>query len=104
MVNRGARSAKRHRNVRFGSEADIVGAGSDIRFTPQERTWISRVCRVLTPGGHYLFSLWDSHRHNPFGRIAHEIAGSFFPNDPPQFYNVPFSYYQIDPIKESLKE
>src|SRR5262249_35071998 len=42
------------------------------------------------------------HRHNPFGRIAHETAASFFPADPPQFYMVPFSYYQIDLIKETL--
>jgi hypothetical protein len=53
-------------------------------------------------GGRYLFNVWDSHRYNPFGRIAHEVAGSFFPSNPPQFYNVPFSYHQIDPIKESL--
>ena len=57
---------------------------------------------MLAPGGRYLFSVWDSHRHNPFGRIAHETAASFFPADPPQFYMVPVSYYQIDPIKESL--
>jgi hypothetical protein len=49
-----------------------------------------------------VFSVWDSHRHNPVGRIAHEIAGSFFPADPPQFYQVPFAYHRIDPIKESL--
>jgi hypothetical protein len=49
-----------------------------------------------------LFNVWDSHRYNPFGRIAHEVAGCFFPADPPQFYKVPFSYHQIDPIKESL--
>ena len=30
------------------------------------------------------------------------IATGFFPTNPPQFHNVPFSYYQIDPIKESL--
>jgi SAM-dependent methyltransferase len=60
------------------------------------------VHRVLAPGGRYLFSVWDAHRYDPFGRIAHEVAGSFFPSDPPQFYRVPFSYYQIDPIKESL--
>ena len=27
---------------------------------------------------------------------------AFFPVDPPQFYNVPFSCHQIDPIKELL--
>ena len=62
----------------------------------------SEVHRVLAPGGRYLFSVWDSHRYNSFGRLAHEVAGSFFPDDPPQFYRVPFSYYQIDLIKESL--
>jgi hypothetical protein len=45
---------------------------------------------------------FDSHRHNPFGRIAHEVVGSFFPADPPQFYQVPFGCHAIDPIKESL--
>ncbi len=40
--------------------------------------------------------------YNHFGRIVHEVVGSFFPADPPQFYKVPFSYHQIDPIKESL--
>src|SRR5262249_24791541 len=69
---------------------------------PQKDTSYREVHRVLAPGGRYLFSVWDSHRHNPFGRIAHETAASFFPADPPQFYMVPFSYYQIDPIKESL--
>jgi hypothetical protein len=51
-----------------------------------------------------VFSVWDAHRHNPFGRIAHEVAGGFFPADPPQFYSVPFSCHRIDPIKESLIE
>jgi len=81
---------------------DAVVCQFGVMFFPQKDGSYREVCRVLTPGGHYLFSVWDSHRHNPFGRIAHEIAGSFFPTDPPQFYNVPFSYYQIDPIKESL--
>jgi SAM-dependent methyltransferase len=81
---------------------DAVVCQFGVMFFPQKDASYREVCRVLTPGGHYLFSVWDSHRHNPFGRIAHEIAGSFFPTDPPQFYNVPFSYYQIDPIKESL--
>ena len=30
------------------------------------------------------------------------MIGSFFPTDPPKFYEVPFSYSLIDPIKESL--
>ena len=75
-----------------------------VMFFPDKDKGHREAHRVLVSGGRYLFSVWDSHRHNPFGRIAHETAGSFFPADPPQFYNVPFSYYRIDPIKESLIE
>jgi SAM-dependent methyltransferase len=71
-------------------------------FFPDKARSCAEVFRVLAPGGRYLFSVWDSHRHNPFGRIAHEVAGRFFSADPPQFYNVPFSCHQIDPIKELL--
>jgi ubiquinone/menaquinone biosynthesis C-methylase UbiE len=75
-----------------------------VMFFPDKPKSFSEAHRVLAPGGRYLFSVWDSHRYNPFGRIAHQVAGSFFPADPPQFYNVPFSCHQIDPIKEFLIE
>jgi SAM-dependent methyltransferase len=75
-----------------------------LMFFPDKARSYSEAYRVLAPGGRYLFSVWDAHRHNPFGRIAHEVAGGFFPADPPQFYSVPFSCHQIDPIKESLIE
>jgi SAM-dependent methyltransferase len=81
---------------------DAVVCQFGVMFFPDKAKSYSEVHRVLAPGGRYVFSVWDSHRYNPFGRIAHEIAGSFFPADPPQFYNVPFSCHQIDPIKESL--
>jgi SAM-dependent methyltransferase len=81
---------------------DAVACQFGIMFFPDKARSCAEVFRVLAPGGRYLFSVWDSHRHNPFGRIAHEVAGSFFPADPPQFYNVPFSCHQIDPIKEML--
>ncbi|MCA6115855.1 class I SAM-dependent methyltransferase [Bradyrhizobium sp. WSM 1738] len=73
-----------------------------LMFFPEKERSFAEACRVLVPGGRYLLSVWDSHRYNSFGRIAHEVAARFFPSDPPQFYSVPFSCHQIDPVKELL--
>jgi ubiquinone/menaquinone biosynthesis C-methylase UbiE len=81
---------------------DAVACQFGLMFFPDKATSFSEAYRVLAPGGRYVLSVWDSHRYNPFGRIAHEVAGRFFATDPPQFYNVPFSCHQIDPIKEML--
>jgi ubiquinone/menaquinone biosynthesis C-methylase UbiE len=81
---------------------DAVVCQFGLMFFPDKAKSCSEVYRILSPGGRYVFSVWDSHRYNPFGRIAHETAGRFFPADPPQFYIVPFSCHQIDPVKESL--
>jgi ubiquinone/menaquinone biosynthesis C-methylase UbiE len=81
---------------------DVVVCQFGVMFFPDKNKSYREVHRVLVPGGRYLFSVWDSHRYNAFGRIAHEVIGSFFPSDPPKFYDVPFSYCNIDPIKEAL--
>jgi SAM-dependent methyltransferase len=81
---------------------DTIVCQFGLMFFPDKAASFSEARRALAPGGRYLFSVWDSHRHNPFGRIAHAMAERFFPVDPPQFYNVPFSCHQIDPIKEML--
>ena len=81
---------------------DAVVCQFGLMFFPDKAKSCSEVYRVLAPGGRFVFSVWDSHRYNPFGRIAYEVPARFFPADPPQFYNVPFSCHQIDPIKELL--
>jgi SAM-dependent methyltransferase len=86
------------------SSFDAVVCQFGVMFFPDKGKSYREVHRVLAPGGRYVFNVWDSHVYNKFGRIAHEVSGGFFPADPPQFYKVPFSYYQIDPIKEALIE
>ena len=80
---------------------DAVVCQFGVMFYPDKDASYREVYRVLAPGGSYLFNVWDSHRYNAFGRIAHEVVGSFFPADPPQFMKPPFSY-PFEPIKESL--
>src|SRR3954452_25612764 len=78
---------------------DAVVCQFGVMFFPDKPKSYHEALRVLAPGGKYLFNVWDANRYNPFGRIAHEVAGRFFESDPPQFYRAPFSYPHIDPIK-----
>ncbi len=73
-----------------------------VMFFPDKDKAYSEVYRVLAGGGRYVFSVWDSHDHNPIGRLPAEIAAGFFPSDPPNFFDAPFAYHRIDPIKDSL--
>ena len=73
-----------------------------VMFFPDKDQANREAYRVLARDGRYVFSVWDSHRHNPVGRVMTEIATRFFPVDPPQFYQVPFGYHRIDPIKDLL--
>jgi ubiquinone/menaquinone biosynthesis C-methylase UbiE len=82
---------------------DAIACQFGVMFFPDKDEAYREAHRVLTPGGRYVFSVWDSHRHNPVGRLITEIVAGFFPVDPPQFYQVPFGYHRIDPIKDSLE-
>jgi len=63
-----------------------------LMFVPHEDRAAREARRVLKPGGMFLVSVWDEMRLNPFSRIAHETIPRLFPDDPPQFYKVPFGY------------
>ena len=73
-----------------------------VMFYPDKHKGYREAHRVLTPGGRYLFSVWDALRHNQYALIGHQVIGSFFPADPPPFFEVPFGYHSIDPIKQEL--
>ena len=62
---------------------DAVVCQFGVMFFPEKDKSYREIYRVLAPGGHYLFNVWDAHRYNPFGRLAYEIPGTFFPVDPP---------------------
>ena len=47
---------------------DAVVCQFGIMFFPDRKKSYHEVHRVLAPGGRYLFSVWDAHRYNPFGR------------------------------------
>jgi SAM-dependent methyltransferase len=83
---------------------DAVVCQFGVMFYPDKSKGHREACRVLAPGGRYVFNVWDSHAFNPFARIAHDVVNRFFPTEPPEFYRVPFSMHEIDPTMESLND
>jgi ubiquinone/menaquinone biosynthesis C-methylase UbiE len=81
---------------------DTIACQFGVMFFPEKDLSYREAHRTLKPGGHYIFNVWDSWEFNPVGKLAHETIASFFMQDPPTFYKVPFGYHQIDPIKSSL--
>ena len=72
---------------------DAVVCQFAIMFVPDKSLAAREAQRVLRPGGPFLFNVWDAIAKNPFPQLAHQIVRIFFPNDPPAFYEVPFSYH-----------
>jgi ubiquinone/menaquinone biosynthesis C-methylase UbiE len=68
---------------------DAVVCQFGVMFFPDKRKGLLEFNRVLEQGGALIFSVWDSFDTNPAQAIAHSTIGTFFEEDPPDFYKVP---------------
>jgi SAM-dependent methyltransferase len=82
---------------------DVCVCQFGVMFFPDKQRSYQEVLRVLKPKGRYIFNVWGSWEKNPFAQIAHEAVATFFPDDPPGFYKVPFSYHEVDKIEDALR-
>jgi ubiquinone/menaquinone biosynthesis C-methylase UbiE len=73
-----------------------------LMFVPDKARVMSETYRILKPGGTFLFNVWDAIELNDLAQAAHTIIKKFFPQDPPDFYDVPFSYHEPEAIKSLL--
>jgi SAM-dependent methyltransferase len=83
---------------------DAVVCQFGFMFVPDKESAMRESYRVLSAGGALLFNVWDSMEHNPIPRIAHETIASFFDQDAPNFYEVPFSFCDVDLIRRLLQK
>jgi ubiquinone/menaquinone biosynthesis C-methylase UbiE len=74
------------------AEFDLIVCQFGVMFFPDKVASFREALRVLKPGGTYLFNVWGTRADNPFADIVHETVAELFPNNPPGFYRVPFSY------------
>ena len=60
-------------------------------FVPNKAQALHETARVLRPGGAFHLATWCALDENPFAAVTHRLIASFFPSNPPSFYDVPFS-------------
>lgn len=83
---------------------NAVACQFGIMFVPDKALAAREAYRVLKRDGLFLFNVWDAMRHNELGELAHRTITSYFENDPPMFYKVPFSYHNRAEIRRILKQ
>jgi len=81
---------------------DVVACQFGVMFFPDKVESFKEARRVLREGGVYHFNVWDAFEGNPFARVVQETVERFFPDDPPQFYRLPFSYPDPEVIEADL--
>lgn len=85
-----------------GDRFDAIACQFGVMFFPDKQRGYEEALRVLKPGGRYLFNVWDSWDANAFARMTHETVERIFPDEPPGFYRIPFSYHEGPEIEAAL--
>lgn len=83
---------------------DLVICQFGIMFMPDKVRAFAEAYRVLKPGGLLLFNTWNKLETNALTAIANTTVNRFFPDNPPVFYHVPFSFYDEQVMHSLLKE
>jgi SAM-dependent methyltransferase len=82
---------------------DAVVCQFGVMFFPQKPRAFSEVCRVLTPGGVFMFNVWDRIEENEFADTVTMALETLFPGDPPRFLaRTPHGYCNRPAIVQDL--
>ena len=83
---------------------DLVCCQFGAMFFPDRQLGYREARRVLKPGGHFLFNVWDRIEDNVFANDVTHALAEVFPSDPPRFLaRTPHGYYDTELIHGELK-
>jgi ubiquinone/menaquinone biosynthesis C-methylase UbiE len=84
---------------------DAVLCQFGVMFFPDRIKAYSETLRVLKPGGHFIFNVWDEISQNEFADTVTASLAIVFPENPPQFLpRAPHGYSDIDKIASELEK
>jgi ubiquinone/menaquinone biosynthesis C-methylase UbiE len=84
---------------------DLVCCQFGAMFFPDRLSGYREAKRVLQPGGHFLFNVWDRIEENEFADEVTKALATMFPNDPPHFLKrTPHGYYDTALIRSELAD
>jgi ubiquinone/menaquinone biosynthesis C-methylase UbiE len=84
---------------------DVVCCQFGAMFFPNRTAGYREARRVLTPGGHFLFNVWDRIEENVFADDVTNALAKVFPDDPPRFLaRTPHGYYDTALIRRELEQ
>jgi ubiquinone/menaquinone biosynthesis C-methylase UbiE len=83
---------------------DIVCCQFGAMFFPDRTAGYAEARRVLKPGGHFIFSVWDRIEENAFADEVTNAVATVFPDDPPRFLaRTPHGYHDTASIHEDVR-
>jgi ubiquinone/menaquinone biosynthesis C-methylase UbiE len=82
---------------------DLVCCQFGAMFFPDRISGYREAKRVLKPGGHFLFNVWDRIEENEFADDVTKALAKIFPSDPPRFLTrTPHGYHDTALIRGEL--
>jgi SAM-dependent methyltransferase len=82
---------------------DVVVCQFGVMFFPDKVKAFSEARRVLRPGGHFLFNVWDRIEENEFADTVTRALAALFPENPPQFLaRIPHGYADVAVVAAEL--
>ena len=84
---------------------DVVCCQFGAMFFPSRMSAYREARRVLKPGGHFLFNVWDRIEENVFANDVTNALARIFPDDPPRFLaRTPHGYNDTALIRRELED